>query len=84
MTESITPDNHSDTSAATVADLMDRLRKWTHRRYLARYREITGTDLPQWHDWRAIMAASFLDVSVEAERPGLIAIVEEEMEKARA
>lgn len=41
-----------------------------------------GADLPQWQDWRAIMAASFLDVSVDAERPGLIAIVDEEIEQA--
>lgn len=59
--------------------LVDRLRRWLHRSYLARYQQLNNLDMGQWHAWRAIMAANYLDVSVEAERPALLALVSAEL-----
>ena len=50
-----------------------------HSAYLKRYRQLSPVDPAQWHAWRAIMAANYLDVSVEAERPALLAMVRAEL-----
>ncbi|MFO7698539.1 MAG: aminoglycoside phosphotransferase family protein [Anaerolineae bacterium] len=62
--------------------LVNLLRQWMHRAYLARYRTLSGIDQAQWHAWRAVMAANYLDVSVEVERPRLLALVSEELDEA--
>jgi aminoglycoside phosphotransferase (APT) family kinase protein len=69
-------------SGTPLPGLVDLLRQRMHRAYLQRYQQLQRVDLAQWHAWRAIMAANYLDVSVEAEREGLLALVRHELAAA--
>ena len=49
----------------------------------AQHSSAKGAGLAQPDAWRAIMAANITDVSVEAEREGLLKIVRQELDAAR-